>query len=133
MIPPNFTNDKIWRGSKIEILHSAQARHDSNDEILNSASDQISCSSGGEILQNAQGEISKSGADEILTASKALQNAGDKILKYAADQASQTSEIPAALSKFDLACEAKKARVDTAMNINFAFGGDNAVTIIGRV
>lgn len=133
VIPPNFTNDKIWRGSKIEILHSAQARHGSSDEILNSASDQILCSSGGEILQNAQGEISKSSANEILAASKALQDAGDKILKYAADQTSQTSEIPAALSKFNLACEAKKARVDTAMNLNFAFGGDNAVTIIGRV
>ena len=126
VIPPNFTNDKIWRGSEAEIFHSAQARYgERNDEILNNASDQILCSSGGEILQNA--------ADEILTASKALQDAGDKILKYAADQASQTSEIPAALSKFNLACEAKKARVDTAMNLNFAFGGDNAVTIIGRV
>ena len=134
VIPPNFTNDKIWRGSEAEIFHSAQARYgERNDEILNNASDQILCSSGGEILQNAQGEISKSGADEILTASKALQDAGDKILKYAADQASQTSEIPAALSKFNLACEAKKARVDTAMNLSFAFGGDNAVTIIGRV
>ena len=134
VIPPNFTNDKIWRGSEGEILHSAQARHgERNDEILNGASDQILCSSGGEILQNAQGEISKSSADEILAASKALQDAGDKILKYAADQTSQTSEISAALSKFNLACEAKKERVDTAMNINFAFGGDNAVTIIGRV
>ena len=134
MIPPNFTNDKIWRGSEGEILHSAQARHgEQNDGILNSANDQISCSSGGEILQNAQGEISKSGADKILAASKALHGAGDKILKDAADQASQTSEIPAALSKFNLACEAKKARVDTAMNLSFAFGGDNAVTIIGRV
>ena len=84
-------------------------------------------------MQNAQGEISKSGADKISAASKALHGAGDKILKDAADQASQTSEIPAVLSKFNLACEAKKARVDTAMNINFAFGGDNAVTIIGRV
>ena len=80
-----------------------------------------------------QGEISKSSADEILTASKALQGTDDKILKDIADQASQTSEIPAALSKFNLACEAKRARVDTAMNLNFAFGGDNAVTIIGRV
>ncbi len=133
MIPPNFTNDKIWRGSEIEIFRGAQAGYGSNDEILNSASDQISCSSGDEILQNAQGEISKSSADEILAASKALQNAGDKILKDAADQTSQTSEIPAALSKFNLAREAKKARVDTAMNLNFAFGGDNAVTIIGRV
>ncbi|WP_298703854.1 beta-ketoacyl synthase N-terminal-like domain-containing protein [uncultured Campylobacter sp.] len=133
VIPPNFTNDKFC-GSEAEIFHSAQARYgERNDEILNNASDQILCSSGGEILQNAQGEISKSGADEILTASKALQDAGDKILKYAADQASQTSEIPAALSKFNLACEAKKARVDTAMNLSFAFGGDNAVTIIGRV
>jgi len=68
-----------------------------------------------------------------LAASKALQGADDKILKSDADQTSQTSEIPAALSKFNLACEAKKARVDTAMNLNFAFGGDNAVTIIGRV
>ena len=126
VIPPNFTNDKIWRGSEAEIFHGAQARHgERNDQIL--------CSSGGEILQNAQGEISKSSANEILTASKALQGADDKILKYAADQASQTSEISAALSKFNLACEAKKARVDTAMNLNFAFGGDNAVTIIGRV
>ena len=133
VIPPNFTNDKIWRGSEIEILYDAQAWHgERNDEILNSASDQILCSSGGEILQNAQGEISKSGADEILAASKALQDAGDKILKDAADQTSQTSEISAALSKFNLAREAKKARVDTAMNLNFAFGGDNAVTIIGR-
>lgn len=112
VIPPNFTNDKIWRGSEVEIFRGAQAGHgERNDEILNAANDQISCSSGGEILQNA----------------------GDKILKDAADQASQTSEIPAVLSKFNLACEAKKARVDTAMNINFAFGGDNAVTIIGRV
>ena len=133
VIPPNFTNDKIWRGSEIEILYDAQARHGSSDEILNAANDQISCDPNDEILQNAQGEISKSSADKILAASKALQNAGDKILKYAADQTFQTSEIPAALSKFNLACEAKKARVDTAMNINFAFGGDNAVTIIGRV
>lgn len=133
VIPPNFTNDKIWRGSEAEIFHGAQAGYGSSDEILNAAGNQISCSSGDEILQNAQGEISKSGADEILAASKALQNAGDKILKDAADQASQTSEIPAALSKFNLACEAKKARVDTAMNLSFAFGGDNAVTIIGRV
>ncbi|WP_299187459.1 beta-ketoacyl synthase N-terminal-like domain-containing protein [uncultured Campylobacter sp.] len=133
VIPPNFTNDKIWRGSEAEIFRGAQARHGSNDEILNSASDQILCSSGSEILQNAQSEISKSSADEILAASKALQGADDKILKSDADQTSQTSEIPAALSKFNLACEAKKARVDTAMNLNFAFGGDNAVTIIGRV
>nr|WP_314167173.1 beta-ketoacyl synthase N-terminal-like domain-containing protein [uncultured Campylobacter sp.] len=134
VIPPNFTNDKIWGGSEAEIFRGVQARHgEQNDEILSSASDQISCSSGSEILQNAQGEISKSGADEILAASKALYGAEDKILKDAADQTSQTSEIPAALSKFNLACEAKKARVDTAMNINFAFGGDNAVTIIGRV
>ena len=133
VIPPNFTNDKIWRGSEIEILYDAQARHGSSDEILNAANDQISCDPNDEILQNAQGEISKSSADKILAASKALQNAGDKILKYAADQTFQTSEIPAALSKFNLACEAKKARADTAMNINFAFGGDNAVTIIGRV
>nr|WP_314234357.1 beta-ketoacyl synthase N-terminal-like domain-containing protein [uncultured Campylobacter sp.] len=133
VIPPNFTNDKIWRGSEAEIFRGAQARHGSNDEILNSASDQILCSSGSEILQNAQSEISKSSANEILTASKALQGADDKILKDAADQTSQTSEIPAALSKFNLACGAKKARVDTAMNLNFAFGGDNAVTIIGRV
>lgn len=133
VIPPNFANDKIWRGSEGEILHSAQAQHgERNDEILDAANDQISCSSGSEILQNAQGEISKNNADEILAASKALQDAGDKILKYAADQASQTSEIPAALSKFNLACQAKKARVDTAMNLSFAFGGDNAVTIIGR-
>ncbi len=134
VIPPNFANDKIWRGSEGEILHSAQARHgERNDEILDAANDQISCSSGSEILQNAQGEISKSSADEILAASKALQDADDKILKDAAYQASQTSEISAALSKFNLAREAKKARVDTAMNLNFAFGGDNAVTIIGRV
>lgn len=139
VIPPNFTNDKIWRGSKIEIFRGAQAQHgEQNDEILNSESDQISCSSGGEILQNAQGKILKSSADEILTASKALQGTDDKILddkilKDAADQTSQTSEIQAALSKFNLACEAKKARVDTAMNLSFAFGGDNAVTIIGRV
>ena len=134
VIPPNFTNDKIWGGSEAEIFRGAQARHgELNDEILNSESDQISCSLGDEILQNAQGEISKSGADKISAASKALHGAGDKILKDAADQASQTSEIPAVLSKFNLACEAKKARVDTAMNINFAFGGDNAVTIIGRV
>ena len=139
VIPPNFTNDKIWRGSEIEILYDTQARHgERNHKILNSESDQILCSSGGEILQNAQGKISKSSANEILTASKALQGAedkilDDKILKDAADQTSQTSEISAALSKFNLACEAKKARVDTAMNLNFAFGGDNAVTIIGRV
>ena len=134
VIPPNFTNDKIWRGSEIEILYDTQARHsEQNHKILNSESDQILCSSGGEILQNVQGKISKSGADEILAASKALQDAGDKILNNAADQASQTSEISAALSKFNLACEAKKARVDTAMNLSFAFGGDNAVTIIGRV
>lgn len=134
MIPPNFTNDKIWGGSEAEIFRGAQARHDErNDEILNSVSDQISCSLGDEILQNAQSEISKSSADKILAASKAVQGADDKILKSAADQALQTSEIPAALSKFNLACEAKKARVDTAMNLNFAFGGDNAVTIIGRV
>ena len=133
VIPPNFTNDKILGGSEAEIFRDAQAGYGSNDEILNSASDQILCSSGGEILQNAQGEISKSSADEILAASKALQNAGDKILKDAADQTSQTSEISATLSKFNLACEAKKARVDTAMNLNFAFGGDNAVTIIRRV
>ena len=134
VIPPNFTNDKIWRGSEAEIFHGTRARHgEQNHKILNSASDQILCNSGDEILQGAQGKISKSGADEILAASKALQDAGDKILKYAADQTSQTSEIPAALSKFNLACEAKKARVDTAMNLNFAFGGDNAVTIIGRV
>ena len=133
MIPPNFTNDKILGGSEAEIFRGAQARRGSSDEILNSASDQISCSSGGEILQNAQGEISKSIADKILTASKTLQGADDKILNNAADQVSQTIEIPAALSKFNLACEAKKARVDTAMNLNFAFGGDNAVTIIGRV
>ena len=112
VIPPNFTNDKIWRGSEAEILHSAQAGYgERNDEILNAANDQILCAPGNEILQGA----------------------GDKILKDAADQTLQTSEIPAALSKFNLACEAKKARVDTAMNINFAFGGDNAVTIIGRV
>lgn len=134
VIPPNFTNDKIWRGSEIEIFRGAQAQHgEQNDEILNSESDQILCSSGDEILQNAQGEISKNNADEILTAFKALEGADDKILKDAADQTSQTSEIPAVLSKFNLACEAKKARVDTAMNLNFAFGGDNAVTIIGRV
>ena len=134
VIPPNFTNDKIWRGSEAEIFRGVQARHgERNDEILHSTNDRILCSSGDEILQNAQGEISKSSADEILAASKALQDAGDKILKYTADQTSQTSEIPAVLSKFNLACEAKKARVDTAMNINFAFGGDNAVTIIGRV
>ncbi|WP_297917543.1 beta-ketoacyl synthase N-terminal-like domain-containing protein [uncultured Campylobacter sp.] len=134
VIPPNFTNDKIWRGSEAEIFHGAQARRGvRNDEILNSVSDQISCSLGDEILQNAQSEISKSSADKILAASKAVQGADDKILKSAADQALQTSEIPAALSKFNLACEAKKARVDTAMNLNFAFGGDNAVTIIGRV
>lgn len=133
VIPPNFTNDKIWRGSEGEILYDTQARRGSSDEILNAANDQILCSSGGEILQNTEGEISKSGADEILAASKALQDAGDKILNNAADQASQTSEISAALSKFNLACEAKKARVDTAMNLSFAFGGDNAVTIIGRV
>ena len=126
VIPPNFTNDKIWRGSEAEIFRGAQARYgEQNDEILNSESDQILCSSGGEILQNAESEIS--------SASKALQGTDDKILKDAANQASQTIEIPAALSKFNLACEAKKARVDTAMNINFAFGGDNAVTIIGRV
>lgn len=117
VIPPNFTNDKIWGDSEAEIFRGVQARHGSS----------------GEILQNTEGEISKSSADEILAASKALQNAGDKILKDAADQTSQTSEIPAALSKFNLAREAKKARVDTAMNLNFAFGGDNAVTIIGRV
>ena len=134
VIPPNFANDKIWRGSEAEIFRGAQAgRGERNDEILNSVSDQISCSLGDENLQNAQGEISKSSADEILAASKALQGAEDKILKDAADQALQISEIPAALSKFNLACEAKKARVDTAMNLNFAFGGDNAVTIIGRV
>lgn len=139
VIPPNFTNDKIWRGSEAEIFHGTRARHgEQNHKILNSASDQILCNSGDEILQGAQGKISKSGADEILAASKALQGADDKILdnkilKDAADQASQTSEIPAALSKFNLACEAKRARVDTAMNLNFAFGGDNAVTIIGRV
>ena len=134
MIPPNFTNDKIWGGSEAEIFRGAQARHDErNDEILNSVSDQISCSLGDEILQNAQSEISKNNADKILAASKAVQGADDKILKSAADQALQTSEIPAALSKFNLACEAKKARVDTAMNLSFAFGGDNAVTIIGRV
>ena len=134
VIPPNFTNDKILGGSEAKIFHSAQARHgELNDEILNSESDQISCSSGDEILQGAQGEISKNNANKILAASKALQDAGDKILKYAADQTSQTSEISAALSKFNLACEAKKARIDTAMNLNFAFGGDNAVTIIGRV
>ena len=139
VIPPNFTNDKIWGGTEAEIFRGAQARHgEQNDEILNSVSDQISSRLGDEILQNAQGKILKSGADEILAASKTLQGAedkilDDKILKDAADQASQTSEIPAALSKFNLACEAKKARVDTAMNLNFAFGGDNAVTIIGRV
>ena len=133
VIPPNFTNDKIWRGSEAEIFRGAQARHGSSDEILDAANDQILCSSGDEILQNAQGEISKNNADKILAASKALRGADDKILKDVADQASQTSEISAALSKFNLACEAKKARVDTAMNINFAFGGDNAVTIIGRV
>ena len=134
VIPPNFTNDKIWRGSEIEIFRGVQPRRgERNDEILNSKSDQISCSLGDEILQNAQGEISKSSADKILAASKVLQGADDKILKNAADQTSQMSEIPAALSKFNLACEAKKARVDTAMNLNFAFGGDNAVTIIGRV
>ena len=133
VIPPNFTNDKIWRGSEGEILYDTQARRGSSDEILNAANDQILCNSGDEILQGAQGKISKSGADEILAASKALQGADDKILKDAADQTSQTSEISAALSKFNLACEAKKARVDTAMNLNFAFGGDNAVTIIGRV
>ncbi|WP_297951201.1 beta-ketoacyl synthase N-terminal-like domain-containing protein [uncultured Campylobacter sp.] len=141
VIPPNFTNDKILGGSEAEIFRGVQARHsEQNHKILNSESDQISCSSGGEILQNAQGEISKSSADEILAASKALLGTGDnlhgaddKILKDVADQASQTSEIQAALSKFNLACEAKKARVDTAMNLNFAFGGDNAVTIIGRV
>ena len=134
VIPPNFTNDKIWGGSEAEIFRGAQARHgERNNEILNSVSDQISCSLDDEILQNAQGEISKSSADKILAAFKALHGAGDKILKDAADQASQMSEIPTALSKFNLACEAKKARVDTAMNLNFAFGGDNAVTIIGRV
>ena len=139
VIPPNFTNDKIWGDSEAEIFRGAQARHgEQNDEILNSVSDQISCSFGDENLQNAQGEISKSGADKILAASKALHGTDDKILddkilKDAADQTSQTSEIPAALSKFNLACEAKRARVDTAMNLNFAFGGDNAVTIIGRV
>ena len=141
MIPPNFTNDKIWGGSEAEIFRGAQARHgEQNDEILNSIGDQILCSLDDEILQNAQSEISKSGADKILAASKASHGAGDnlhgtndKILKDAADQASQTSEIPAALSKFNLTCEAKKARVDTAMNLSFAFGGDNAVTIIGRV
>ena len=134
VIPPNFTNDKIWRGSEGEIFRGAQARHgEQNHKILNSTSDQILCSLGGKILQNAEGEISKSSADKILAASKALQGADDKILKDIADQASQTSEIPAALSKFNLACEAKRARVDTAMNLNFAFGGDNAVTIIGRV
>ena len=134
VIPPNFTNDKIWGGSEAEIFRGAQARHgEQNDEILNSVSDQILCSLGDEILQNAQGEISKSSADEILAASKALHGADDKILKDIADQASQTSEIPAALSKFNLTCEAKKACVDTAMNLSFAFGGDNAVTIIGRV
>ncbi|WP_298758461.1 beta-ketoacyl synthase N-terminal-like domain-containing protein [uncultured Campylobacter sp.] len=133
VIPPNFMNDKIWRGSEAEIFRGVQARHGSSDEILNAANDQILCSSGGEILQGAEGEISKSSADKILVASKALQNAGDKILNNDADQTSQTSEIQAALSKFNLACEAKKARVDTAMNLNFAFGGDNAVTIIGRI
>ena len=134
VIPPNFTNDKIWGGSEAEIFRGAQARHgEQNDEILNSVSDQILCSLGDEILQNAQGEISKSSADEILAASKALHGADDKILKDIADQASQTSEIPAALSKFNLTCEAKKACVDTAMNLSCAFGGDNAVTIIGRV
>ena len=139
VIPPNFTNDKIWGGSEAEIFRGVQARHgERNDEILNSKSDQISCSLGDENLQNAQGKILKSSADEILAASKALHGTDDKILddkilKDAADQASQTIEIPAALSKFNLACEAKKARVDTAMNLNFAFGGDNAVTIIGRV
>lgn len=139
VIPPNFTNDKIWGGSEAEIFRGAQAQHgEQNHKILNRKSDQISCSLGDENLKNAQGKILKSGADEILAASKALQGTDDKILddkilKDAADQASQTSEIPAALSKFNLACEAKKARVDTAMNINFAFGGDNAVTIIGRV
>ena len=134
VIPPNFMNDKIWGGSETEIFCGVQPRHsERNDEILNSESDQISCSLGDEILQNAQGKISKSGADKILAASKASHGADDKILKDAADQASQTSEIPTALSKFNLACEAKKARVDTAMNLNFAFGGDNAVTIIGHV
>ncbi|WP_298051483.1 beta-ketoacyl synthase N-terminal-like domain-containing protein [uncultured Campylobacter sp.] len=134
VIPPNFTNDKIWRGSEAEIFRGVQARHgERNDEILHGTNDRILCSSGGEILQNAQGEISKSSADEILAASKAVQGTDDKILKYAADQTSQTSEISATLSKFNLAREAKKARVDTAMNLNFAFGGDNAVTIIGRV
>ncbi len=134
VIPPNFTNDKICGDSEAEIFCGAQAQHgERNDEILNSKSDQISCSLGDEILQNAQGEISKSSADEILAASKALHGADDKILKDAADQTSQTGEIPAALSKFNLTCEAKKARVDTAMNLSFAFGGDNAVTIIGRV
>ena len=134
MIPPNFTNDKIWGSSEAEIFRGAQARHgELNDEILNSESDQISSRLGDGNLKNAQGKISKSSADEILAASKALHGADDKILKDIADQASQTSEIPAALSKFNLACEAKKARVDTAMNLSFAFGGDNAVTIIGRV
>uniref|UniRef100_UPI0026155AAE beta-ketoacyl synthase N-terminal-like domain-containing protein n=1 Tax=uncultured Campylobacter sp. TaxID=218934 RepID=UPI0026155AAE len=135
VIPPNFANDKIWLGSEAEIFRGARAR---NHKILNSADDQILCSLGDKILQNAQSEISKSSADKILAASKAVQGSDDKILddkilKNAADQASQTSEIPAALSKFNLACEAKRARVDTAMNLNFAFGGDNAVTIIGRV
>ena len=139
VIPPNFTNDKIWRGSEAEIFCGARARHgERNHKILNSADDQILCSLGDKILQNAQSEISKSSADKILAASKAVQGSDDKILddkilKNAADQASQMSEIPAALSKFHLACEAKKARVDTAMNLSFAFGGDNAVTIIGRV
>ena len=139
VIPPNFTNDKIWGGSEAEIFRGAQAWHgEQNHKILNSVSDQISCSLGDENLKNAQGEISKSGADKILAASKALHGADDKILddkilKSTADQTSQTSEISAALPKFNLACEAKKARVDTAMNLNFAFGGDNAVTIIGRV
>ncbi|WP_299085711.1 beta-ketoacyl synthase N-terminal-like domain-containing protein [uncultured Campylobacter sp.] len=134
VIPPNFTNDKIWLGSEAKIFRGAQARHgERNDEILNSESDQISSRLGDENLKNAQGEISKSSADEILAASKALHGAEDKILKDIADQASQTSEISATLSKFNLACEAKKARVDTAMNLSFAFGGDNAVTIIGRV
>lgn len=134
VIPPNFTNDEIWLGSEAEIFRDVQPqREERNDEILNSKSDQISCSLGDEILQNAQGEISKSSADKILAAFKALHGADDKILKDAADQALQMSEIPTALSKFNLACEAKKARVDTAMNLSFAFGGDNAVTIIGRV
>ena len=134
VIPPNFTNDEIWLGSEAKIFRGAQARHgERNDEILNSESDQISSRLGDENLKNAQGEISKSSADEILAASKALHGAEDKILKDIADQASQTSEISATLSKFNLACEAKKARVDTAMNLSFAFGGDNAVTIIGRV